>query len=139
MEIKVELIPAFETNYIFLLTTTQSKQAVIVDPGESAACIQELQKQNLDLIAILITHHHADHIDGIEGLKHAYPRAKVFAPLKNKDHIPAVDFYLKDAQAVALDNFGKFKVLELPGHTLGHIGYYHEQQNLLFSGDVLFG
>ncbi len=139
MEIKVELISAFETNYIFLLTTTQSKQAVIVDPGESAACIQELQKQNLDLIAILITHHHADHIDGIEGLKHAYPRAKVFAPLKNKDHIPAVDFFLKDAQAVAIDNFGKFKVLELPGHTLGHIGYYHEQQNLLFSGDVLFG
>lgn len=139
MEIKVELIPVFETNYIFLLTTTESKQAVIVDPGESAACIQELNDRKLDLIAILITHHHADHIDGIEGLKNAFPRAKVFAPFKNKDHIPAVDFYLKDSQALNLDNFGKFKVLELPGHTLGHIGYYHEQQNLLFSGDVLFG
>ncbi len=139
MEIKVELIPAFETNYIFLLTTTKSNQAVIVDPGESAACIQELQRQKLDLMAILITHHHADHIDGIEGLKLAYPRAKVFAPLKNRDTIPAVDFYLSDGQAVTLDNFGKFKVVELPGHTLGHIGYYQEQQHLLFSGDVLFG
>lgn len=139
MKINVDLIPAFETNYIFLLTTADSRQAIIVDPGESHACIQELQKRNLDLIAILVTHHHADHIDGIEGLKKVFPGVKVFAPLKNQQQIPAVDFYVSKDQTVNLDNFGKFQILELAGHTLGHIGYYHEQQNLLFSGDVVFG
>lgn len=139
MEIKVELLPAFDSNYIFLLTTSASKQAVLVDPGESLKCIEKLQQKNLELSAILLTHHHADHIDGVYDIKSEFPRAKVFAPLKNKDQIPHADFYVSGEQAINLENFGEFKVLELPGHTLGHIGYYHEQQNMLFSGDVLFG
>lgn len=131
--IHIEPIPAFKDNYIWLLHN--KRNAIVIDPGDAKPVIKALEEQSLNLQAILITHHHSDHIDGVEQLLEKYP-AQVYAPQYeqyNFNHIP-----LKNGDEVKLNHLNLiFKVLWLPGHTLGHIAYVSE--NYLFCGDVLFG
>lgn len=134
---KVELLPIFDDNYIFALTSANHRELVVVDPGESAAVEDYLRTQGLQLKAILLTHHHADHIGGAQELQQKF-QCPVYAPLKNKKQIPFADIYLQEGDQVALEPW-TFEVMELPGHTLGHIVFWEEQRRWLFSGDVLFG
>ena len=126
-------IPAFQDNYIWLISNNQ--HAVVVDPGDAAPVIAYLKQHQLLLDAILVTHHHADHIGGIDELVKHYP-CKIYAPLKEKydfDHEAVTD-----KQIVHLHNLQlSLEVLEVPGHTLGHVAYYGA--NSLFCGDTLFG
>lgn len=133
---KVELIPIFEDNYVFLIINTKQTEAILVDPGESTEAIKAIELKNLKLKAILTTHHHADHIGGLSALSE-YFGAPVWAPFKNKEQIHA-QHYVSSGDEFPIDTF-KIQVLELPGHTLGHIAYWFKEQNWLFSGDVLFG
>lgn len=136
-EYKVELLPIFEDNYIFALSTQTSRELVVVDPGEAAAVADYLQTQDLHLKAILLTHHHADHIGGARELQQKF-QCQVYAPLKNQKQIPFADIYLQEGDRVDILPW-TFEVLELPGHTLGHIAYWEKQRRWLFSGDVVFG
>ena len=126
-------IPAFEDNYIWLLHN--NSDAVVIDPGDAAPVIASLEKLNLTLTAILITHYHADHIGGVHDLLrfHSVP---VYAPQYEKfdfEHIK-----LADGDAIDLPEIAQsFRVMWLPGHTLGHIAYFNDQY--LFCGDTLFG
>lgn len=126
-------IPAFQDNYIWLISNSQ--HAVVVDPGDAAPVIAYLKKHKLTLDAILVTHHHADHIGGIGELARHHP-CKIYAPLKEK-----YDFTheaVTDNQIIHLDNLQlSLEVLDVPGHTLGHVAYYGA--NSLFCGDTLFG
>lgn len=132
----VRLLPVFDDNYIFLL---QNDSAVIViDPGEAKPVLQVLQSEKLSLAGVLITHHHHDHIDGLNELRVYNPELPIWAPLKNRGQIPGASTYVEEGDCVELAGL-KFQVIELPGHTLGHIAYYNPQQGFLFSGDVLFG
>ncbi len=126
-------IPAFTDNYIWLLHNGQN--AVVVDPGDAAPVIAALQQLKLNLCAILITHHHSDHIDGVATLlKHQ--NAPIYAPQYEQfkfEHIK-----LAEGDVVNLPQIGQaFKVMWLPGHTLGHIVYVND--DYLFCGDTLFG
>lgn len=134
---RVELLPIFDDNYIFVLINEDLQSAVVVDPGESAAAEDFLLKHDLTLAGILLTHHHADHIGGVHALKTRFP-CPVYAPVKNKTQIPFADHYLREGDIVTLPPFS-FQVLELPGHTLGHIAYWNSEHKWLFSGDVIFG
>jgi hydroxyacylglutathione hydrolase len=126
-------IPAFEDNYIWLLH--QHGYAVVVDPGDTAPVIAALQKLNLTLAAILITHHHSDHIGGVADLL-KYQAAPVYAPQYEQfdfEHIK-----LADGDEVNLTEINQsFRVMWLPGHTLGHIAYVNDEY--LLCGDTLFG
>lgn len=135
--VHVELIPIFDDNYVFVLVDPLTKEAVVVDPGEDSAVDHFLQSQKLRLTKVLLTHHHADHIGGALALKNKW-QALVFAPLKNKTQIPFADCYLIEGDRVEVHQ-SHFSVLELAGHTLGHIAYWDEKSKYLFSGDVLFG
>jgi hydroxyacylglutathione hydrolase len=126
-------IPAFKDNYIWLLRKDQ--HAVIVDPGDASVVIRELEKHRLKLQAILITHHHSDHIGGVDELL-AYQTCPIYAPAREAytfPHIPVAEGDRVSLEALAID----LMVLDLPGHTLGHIAYLSNE--LLFCGDTLFG
>ncbi len=133
----VELIPILSDNYVFLITDSETSEAMVIDPGESEKTMDVLKTRKLKLKGILITHHHGDHIDGIKNLKKEF-NAKVYAPVKNKLQIPVVDYWLHEDSQIDQGAF-QIKVIELPGHTLGHLGYFFKKEMWLFSGDVVFG
>ncbi len=131
------LIPAFKDNYIHLLINPKTRKAIAVDPGDGDPVIEFIETNRLDLSAILITHHHSDHIDGVPGLKAVY-NCKVYAPLKNKKEIFFADTYLGEGDFFIQDDF-KFNVWEIPGHTLGHIAFLETSNGWFYCGDTLFG
>ena len=137
MRPRVELIPIFEDNYVFMLIDDERKEVVAVDPGETTAVSKYLEDNSLKLAGILLTHHHNDHIGGVKGLIGKHP-APVYAPQKNQNQINAADHWVKEGDTISVGPF-EFSVLELPGHTLGHVAFWNDTYKWLFSGDVLFG
>jgi hydroxyacylglutathione hydrolase len=107
----------------------------VIDPGDATPVIKTLTKLNLNLSAILITHHHSDHIEGVAALL-KYQAAPVYAP--QYEHFNFEHTKLAEGDVVNLPLVGQtFNVMWLPGHTLGHIAYVND--DYLFCGDVLFG
>ncbi|MFT6388611.1 MAG: hydroxyacylglutathione hydrolase [Cellvibrionaceae bacterium] len=140
--IKITPIPAFSDNYLWLIENTQNGQdkndAVVVDPGDAEPVLKVLREKNLNLAGILITHHHSDHIAGIDDLL-SYYDVPVYGPYSKR--IPQISVELKEGDEVALfDRALTLKVLEVPGHTYDHIAYVGDinQQAALFCGDTLF-
>lgn len=125
-------LPALQDNYIWILINAE-KQAIIIDPGESTQVLSFLQTHQLHPIALLITHHHWDHTNGIDALVKTY-NIPVWGPALEK--IRLLTHPLTEKEQIALPNFPTFSVLDIPGHTLGHIAYY--TPGLLFCGDTLF-
>lgn len=130
----VEPIRAFSDNYIWALPDRPSGRAVVVDPGDATPVLDWLAREQLTLAGILITHHHPDHTGGIERLL-AHATVPVYGP--RGEHIPHRSVALAEGDWVKLEAPAlEFQVLEIPGHTAGHIAYYGH--GLLFCGDTLF-
>ena len=134
-------LPAFADNYIWLLH--DGRDAWVVDPGDAIPVINALQGLELVLRGILVTHHHADHIDGIAGLR-PWLQGSVYGPARERIPQPFEPLSEGD-QVLVLDE--SFRVLDVPGHTAGHIAYLQQarhatsappQAPLLFCGDTLF-
>lgn len=128
-------LPAFTDNYIWMLH--DGRQALVVDPGDSAPVLQALQQLDVQLQAILVTHHHTDHVGGVDVLRNA-TGAEVYGPAREK--IPEPLHRLAQGDAVEILGM-RFEVIDVPGHTAGHIAYYCADMNgepLLFCGDTLF-
>ena len=135
---KIKIIPlsAFKDNYIWVLVNDQLNQAIVVDPGDAAPVIDFLNQHDLTLIGIFITHKHADHTGGIGELLDAYPNIAVYAHPIEK--ISSTTHFVKQDEIITLDKWPiSFRVIHIPGHTLGHVAYY--ANSILFSGDTLFG
>jgi len=125
-------IPAFQDNYIWMLS--QDGHATVVDPGDATPVLITLKKNNLTLDSILITHHHSDHIGGVQPLYDQY-QCQIFAPANNAYHFPNQSVH--DGDIILLKHLNiDLQVIEVPGHTLDHIAYYGT--NSLFCGDTLF-
>lgn len=128
-------LPAFEDNYIWMLHDGQS--ALVVDPGDAQPVLEALQRESLELAGILVTHHHADHTGGVDILRNRTDAA-VFGPARERMPEPLQRLNGGDTvQLLGLD----FKVLDVPGHTAGHIAYFADVPGdapLLFCGDTLF-
>jgi hydroxyacylglutathione hydrolase len=133
--IQIDALPAFTDNYIWLLQDTASQRCAVVDPGDAAPVQAWLAAHpGWQLTDILITHHHQDHVGGVEQLK-ALTGAKVYGPASER--IPARDVALADHAIVEVLGL-TFQVLAVPGHTLGHIAYHAPDHGWLFCGDTLF-
>ena len=130
--IKIESIEAFTDNYIWLVTTNEG--SIVIDPGESSKTINFIKDNQLNLKAILITHHHFDHTGGINEILSHFP-VDVFGPFNNG--IKNVNKKLKDGDKINIIGI-EFKIIEIPGHTLDHIAFYSESEEAIFCGDTLF-
>jgi hydroxyacylglutathione hydrolase len=149
--LRIEPIPAFRDNYIWMLH--DGVHAAVVDPGLTAPVLETLDRQGLKLSAIVLTHLHYDHNWGVPGLLEWFP-VPVFGPLLN-DHdrnshppfpkpgtvpLDCVSHVVDEGDTVSLEPLGvELSVLAVPGHTKGHLAFHEPKRGWLFTGDTLFG
>lgn len=132
--LSVLAIPAFADNYLWLIH--DGVHAAIVDPGDAAPVFAALEAHKLTLVAILLTHHHTDHVGGVASLLQRL-RVPVFGPAT--EAIDGITIPLSEGDAVAIPELKlAMSVLDVPGHTRGHIAYVASKQGWLFCGDTLF-
>jgi hydroxyacylglutathione hydrolase len=132
--LKVTPLRAFRDNYIWLVHGRDPSRVAVVDPGDAKPVETALQAGGLALEAVLVTHHHADHTGGIQALL-ATRDVPVFGP--QHERVPDLTVPLAAADRADLESLGlAFEVLDVPGHTAGHIAYYGH--GALFCGDTLF-
>ncbi len=137
-QLQIIPVPAFKDNYIWLIHN--GTKAVAVDPGDAAPLMSMLESLKLELEAVLVTHHHQDHIGGIHMLIEHFPHLNVYAP--NLEHYDFRHHPICEPDIFKCTEWmPETSVLDLPGHTLGHIGFYmsYNLQKWLFCGDTLFG
>jgi hydroxyacylglutathione hydrolase len=135
-ELAVTRLPAFEDNYFWLIhgAGDASRKVAVVDPGDAGPVLAALAAGGLELAAILVTHHHGDHVGGVLALAERFG-VPVYGP--SREDIPGRTIAVGEGDAVALGALGlRFRVFEVPGHTAGHIAYYGH--GALFCGDTLF-
>lgn len=126
-------ISAFQDNYIWIIEN--GTHAAVVDPGDAEPVISALKKRGLELTTILITHHHTDHIGGVNELMREFSPG-IYAPAKEQYHFSHIA--VRDNQTINIPKLNlSLKVMDVGGHTLGHVAYYGE--NAIFCGDTLFG
>jgi hydroxyacylglutathione hydrolase len=132
---KLVALPAFADNYIWMLH--DGREALVVDPGDAAPVIDALDRLELALTGILVTHHHGDHVGGLADLQ-ARLLGRVHGPAREPMPVPVQPHEAGDVlrwQGI------EFRVLDVPGHTSGHIAYHADAAPggpLLFCGDTLF-
>lgn len=135
----VTAINAFKDNYIWAIGHSASNQVVFVDPGDAEVCLAYLSENALQLVAILLTHHHADHTGGVaQLLAHVEQQGQVvtvYGP--ENDGIRQLSHTMREGDQVTLE-FAEttLQVIDVPGHTKGHIAFYND--DWLFCGDTLF-
>ncbi len=135
-------VPAFSDNYIWLICSENKQFAAIVDPGDASPVIAALEEQAIQPSAILITHFHHDHVGGISTLLERYPNLAVYGPAS--ENIPHMTHPLIGGETLVLNELNtEFQVMNVHGHTAGHIAYYahngsDNKQGQLFCGDTLF-
>ncbi|MEJ8567606.1 hydroxyacylglutathione hydrolase [Elongatibacter sediminis] len=130
---KVEAIPAFTDNYIWLIRA-DGNHCAVVDPGDAEPVIERLDAEGLSLDYVLITHHHPDHIGGLLALVERH-QPEVFGPADPR--ISGIDHVMREGGRARLTKLGlDFQVIEVPGHTSSHIAYFGG--GALFCGDTLF-
>lgn len=130
----IEPIPAYNDNYIWLISD-RGNRAFVVDPGDATPVLDVLRARKLELAGILITHHHFDHVGGLQALRE-FAAPTVYGP--DNPAIEGIDQIVGAGDSVDVLGYS-FSVLQVPGHTLDHIAYFHSgEPPLLFCGDTLF-
>ncbi|WP_243080092.1 hydroxyacylglutathione hydrolase [Pantoea sp. MQR6] len=125
-------IPALQDNYIWTLTDNEGK-CLIVDPGEAQPVVEKVKANGWQPVAILLTHHHNDHVGGVKTLLEHFPDIEIFGPQETADK--GAKTLVSEGDQVSVLGM-TFDVIATPGHTLGHISYYSAPY--LFCGDTMF-
>jgi len=124
-------------NYGALIHDSATGATACVDVPEAGPTLRALAERGWTLSDILITHHHADHIQGVPEVKAKFPNAKVWGPGKDAARIRGLDHRLAEGDRARVGGLSA-RVIETPGHTLGHIAYHFDADQIAFCGDTLF-
>ena len=128
-------IPCFSDNFAYLVICTDTNEAAAVDPSDASAVMEEIKRNDVSLTSIFNTHHHLDHVAGVEELVRQFPEVRVFGHKSDKGRIPCQNEFLEDGDKISLGKL-EGRVTHNPGHTSGGISYYFE--DAVFTGDTLF-
>jgi hydroxyacylglutathione hydrolase len=138
---RVTPLPILEDNYLYALVASGKRHAALVDPGVADRAIAFLEREGLALEAILLTHHHRDHVGGVAGLLDRFPTARVVGAERDRPRLPRITEAVAEGESLrVLDR--DVSVLEVTGHTRGHVAYFISDEagaGDLFSGDTVFG
>ena len=132
---QVVIVPCLFDNYAYLAVDEASAQATIVDPSETKPILDKIASLGLTPAGVLCTHHHADHVDGLDGILTSCPNLPVCAHERDEARIAGVTHTVRDQEEVQLGGIA-FRALHTPGHTLGALTWLAE--GCAFTGDTLF-
>ena len=136
MSLEIAVFPALSDNFGYLVRDTASGRVAAIDAPEEAPILAELEKRGWALTDIVITHHHPDHTDAIAPLKRQFD-CNVIGPRGEAGKIAGLDTLVGGGETVSLGET-IFEVIDVPGHTLGHIAFFAPEEKVLFSADALF-
>jgi hydroxyacylglutathione hydrolase len=137
MTVRVHQLPCLADNYGVLIHDSATGATAAIDAPDAAPILAALETNRWQLSDILLTHHHADHVQGVPGLKSKFPKARIVGPKKEAARIPGLDLQVGEDDAVKVGAID-LAVFDTPGHTAGHIAYFIESDDLVFAGDTLF-
>ncbi|HMN70106.1 MAG TPA: hydroxyacylglutathione hydrolase [Bdellovibrionales bacterium] len=129
----IHTLRALKDNFVYAIV--QDSRCAVVDPGEAAPVEDFLKSRNLDLTHVLLTHHHPDHVAGAPELARARPDLQVWCSRHDRARIPFATVTARNRMPLWDQTV---RVLEIPGHTLGHIAYHLPDSRIVFVGDTLF-
>lgn len=129
-------IPQLSDNYAYLVIDDATRQAAIVDCAEADSVLQTVRQEGVDLVAILPTHHHYDHVGGNEDLLR-HKKLDVYGFRGQADRIPGCTKEVGEGDRIEVGNL-RATVLFIPAHTTGHIAYHFIDEKAVFTGDTLF-
>jgi hydroxyacylglutathione hydrolase len=136
MPVTARPVPILSDNYAWLLTDTATGATAIVDPADAVACSAAVEAAGGRLDLIMITHHHDDHIAGVDAMRDHY-KVPVVGAAADARRLPRLDQAVAEGDTVMLGDVA-FEVIDTPGHTIGHIAYYAPDGGVLLSADTLF-
>ncbi len=137
MRLEIRQFLCLKDNIGALVRAPESGATAAVDAPEAEPILAALRKEGWPLTDIFVTHHHADHVQGIGALRSAFPNVRVTGPAREAAAIGGLDREVEDGDTIYLGSHAA-KVISVPGHTLGHIAYWFEGDAVLFAGDTLF-
>src|ERR1700733_10702128 len=136
MTVTASPVPILKDNYAWLLRESSTGATAIVDPADAQPIIEAIEKAGGRLDVILLTHHHADHIAGVDEVRARF-RCPVVGAVADQPRLPRLDEAVKEGDTVALGD-AVARVIETPGHTRGQINFFFPDGDILLSGDTLF-
>ncbi len=143
MAAEVHQFTCLSDNFGVLVHDPETRRTASIDAPEAEPILAALAEKGWDLTDILVTHHHADHTQGLAALKEKYPDVRIVGPakeaakIKASGKIAALDAELAEGDSASVGRL-QARVIEVPGHTSGHIAYHFADEDLLFAGDTLF-
>jgi hydroxyacylglutathione hydrolase len=132
---RIEIIPCLSDNYAYVMIDEQSKTNILIDAPEAGPILKYLKQNSLSLDFILLTHHHPDHIDGVQELRDEF-NLKVVGAKRDRNRLPSLDIEVKEGDILKVGSCD-FAIIDVDGHTIGHIAYIFEKGKIAFTGDSL--
>lgn len=137
MAAQIHQFPCLSDNFGVLIHDPATGATASIDAPEAVAVMAALKEKGWTLTDILVTHHHADHVQGIPQLRAAFPRLRVTGPAKEADRVPGIETQVAEGDVARVGALVA-KIIETPGHTAGHVAYWFEAEGAVFAGDTLF-